>query len=85
MPPVTRPTSQKRSAPAPAPPSSPGTTKPSTGSATTWARCTHPARLLAPDRFDLIWTFTPDGRGWRFAQIPQLLLPGDLPYPIAAC
>jgi hypothetical protein len=37
-----------------------------------------------PDRFDLIWTFTPDGHRWRFAQIPQLLLPGDLPYPIAA-
>ena len=36
------------------------------------------------DRFDLIWTFTPDGHGWRFAQIPQLLLPGDLPHPIAA-
>ena len=37
-----------------------------------------------PDRFDLIWTFTPDDHGWRFAQIPQLLLPGDLPHPIAA-
>jgi broad specificity phosphatase PhoE len=34
------------------------------------------------DRFDMIWTFTPDRTGWRFAQIPQLLLPGDLPYPI---
>jgi hypothetical protein len=34
------------------------------------------------DRFDVIWTFTPDGDGWGFAQIPQLLLPGDLPYPI---
>src|SRR5688572_23126934 len=36
------------------------------------------------DRFDVIWTFTPDEHGWRFAQITQLLLPGDLPYPIAA-
>jgi hypothetical protein len=35
------------------------------------------------DRFDVIWTFTPDVHGWRFAQVPQLLLPGDLPYPIA--
>jgi hypothetical protein len=43
-----------------------------------------PPDYWPPDRFDLIWTFTPDGRGWRFAQIPQLLLPGDLPYPIAA-
>jgi hypothetical protein len=36
-----------------------------------------------PDRFDVIWTFSPDAHGWQFAQIPQLLLPGDLPYPIA--
>jgi len=41
-----------------------------------------PPRRWPPDRFDLIWTFTPDDRGWRFVQIPQLLLPGDLPYPI---
>jgi hypothetical protein len=34
------------------------------------------------DRFDVIWTFTPDHHGWRFTQVPQLLLPGDLPYPI---
>jgi broad specificity phosphatase PhoE len=34
------------------------------------------------DRFDMIWTFTPDQDGWRFAQVPQLLLPGDLAYPI---
>jgi broad specificity phosphatase PhoE len=44
-----------------------------------------PPRCWPADRFDLIWTFTPDGHGWRFAQIPQLLLPGDLPYAIAAC
>ena len=43
-----------------------------------------PPDYWPPDRFDLIWTFTPDGHRWRFAQIPQLLLPGDLPYPIAA-
>jgi hypothetical protein len=42
-----------------------------------------PPRHWPHDRFDVIWTFTPDGHGWRFAQIPQLLLPGDLPYPIA--
>jgi broad specificity phosphatase PhoE len=35
------------------------------------------------DRFDVIWTFTREGQGcWRFEQIPQLLLPGDLPFPI---
>jgi len=45
-----------------------------------------PPDYWPPDRFDVIWTFTPDGNGvWHFAQMPQLLLPGDLPYPIAAC
>jgi broad specificity phosphatase PhoE len=43
-----------------------------------------PPRHWPHDRFDVIWTFTPDGDGWRFSQIPQLLLPGDLPYPIEA-
>jgi hypothetical protein len=42
-----------------------------------------PPRYWPPDRFDVIWTFTPNEHGWRFAQIPQILLPGDLPYPIA--
>jgi hypothetical protein len=36
------------------------------------------------DRFDVVWTFTRHGNGWRFAQVPQMLLPGDLPYPIVA-
>ena len=44
-----------------------------------------PPDYWPPDRFDVIWTFTHDGDGWRFTQVPQLLLPGDLPYPIAAC
>lgn len=31
-----------------------------------------------PDqRYDLVWTFTPTTRGWRFDAIPELLLPGD--------
>jgi hypothetical protein len=34
------------------------------------------------DRYDVVWTFRRDGEGWRFEQVPQLLLPGDLPYPI---
>ena len=34
------------------------------------------------DRFDVVWVFARNGDGWRFAQVPQLLLPGDLPYPI---
>jgi len=41
-----------------------------------------PPRHWPHDRFDMIWTFTPEPNGWRFTQIPQLLLPGDLPYPI---
>jgi broad specificity phosphatase PhoE len=44
-----------------------------------------PPHYWPPDRFDVIWTFTPDDHGWRFSQIPQLLLPGDMPYPIADC
>jgi hypothetical protein len=43
-----------------------------------------PPRYWPHDRFDVIWTFTPDVRGWRFVQIPQLLLPGDLPHPITS-
>jgi broad specificity phosphatase PhoE len=43
-----------------------------------------PPDYWPPDRFDVIWTFTPDGNGWRFSQLLQLLLPGDLPYPICA-
>jgi hypothetical protein len=35
------------------------------------------------DRFDVVWTFTRVGAEWRFAQVPQLLLAGDLPDPIA--
>jgi hypothetical protein len=29
------------------------------------------------DRFDVIWTFTRTADGWRFAQIPELVLPQD--------
>jgi hypothetical protein len=34
------------------------------------------------DRYDVVWTFTRDDNCWRFAQVPQMLLPGDLPYAI---
>jgi hypothetical protein len=29
------------------------------------------------DRFDVVWTFTESADGWRFAQVPELVLPGD--------
>ena len=29
------------------------------------------------DRFDIIWTFTKTAEGWQFAQVPELVLPGD--------
>ena len=29
------------------------------------------------DRFDVIWTFTRTADGWRFAQVPEQLMPGD--------
>ncbi len=36
------------------------------------------------ERFDVIWVFErpEDGGGWRFQQVPQLLLPGDRLDPI---
>jgi hypothetical protein len=42
---------------------------------------TPPARW-PHDRFDVVWIFTRSGPAWRFTQVPQMLLPGDLPYPI---
>ena len=36
------------------------------------------------DRYDLVWVFVRVGDGWRFAEVPQLLLPGDRPAPVAA-
>ncbi|MBZ4322264.1 hypothetical protein [Streptomyces huiliensis] len=36
-----------------------------------------PPREWPGDRYDLVWVFTRDGTGWRFAQVPQLLLAGD--------
>jgi hypothetical protein len=36
------------------------------------------------DRYDLVWVFVREGDGWRFTQVPQLLLPGDQPALVAA-
>jgi hypothetical protein len=35
------------------------------------------------DRYDMVWVFVRAGDGWCFTQVPQLLLPGDRPVPIA--
>jgi phosphohistidine phosphatase SixA len=43
-----------------------------------------PPRHWPRDRYDVVWVFVRAGHGWRFAQVPQLLLPGDQPVPIAA-
>jgi hypothetical protein len=36
------------------------------------------------ERYDLVWVFVRVGDGWRFTQVPQLLLPGDQRALIAA-
>ena len=42
-----------------------------------------PPQHWPDDRFDVVWILTRDGDGWRFEQVPQMLLPGDDPEPIA--
>jgi hypothetical protein len=44
----------------------------------------HPAPPVhwPDDRYDVVWTFTRNSGCWKFEQVPQQLLPGDLPYPI---
>jgi broad specificity phosphatase PhoE len=34
------------------------------------------------DRFDIVWTFARTADGWHFAQVPELVLPGDQDVPI---
>jgi hypothetical protein len=41
-----------------------------------------PPRKWAKERFDLVWVFSRMPAGWRFAQVPQLLLPGDKADPL---
>jgi hypothetical protein len=36
-----------------------------------------PPKDWPDDRFDVVWTFTKTADGWRFAQVPELLLPQD--------
>ncbi|WP_232665566.1 histidine phosphatase family protein [Pseudonocardia sp. TRM90224] len=41
-----------------------------------------PPKKWPDERYDLVWTLTRTADGWRFAQIPELLLPGDDPEAI---
>lgn len=34
------------------------------------------------DRFDVVWTFTATTSGWIFAQVPEMVLPGDSSAPL---
>jgi hypothetical protein len=36
-----------------------------------------PPKTWADDRFDVVWTFTSTGNGWKFREVPEMLLPGD--------
>jgi hypothetical protein len=38
-----------------------------------------PPRSWPESRFDMVWTLTPTGPGWAFAEIPELVMPGDSP------
>ncbi len=42
-----------------------------------------PPRTWPDDRYDVVWTFTSTGTGWRFEQVPERLLPGDAASGIA--
>jgi len=36
-----------------------------------------PPKDWPDDRFDVVWTFTKTADGWHFAQVPELVMPGD--------
>ncbi|MDQ2710250.1 MAG: hypothetical protein M3Z25_22660, partial [Actinomycetota bacterium] len=36
-----------------------------------------PPKTWPDDRFDVVWTFIATGNGWRFQEVPEMLLPGD--------
>jgi hypothetical protein len=41
-----------------------------------------PPRYWPDDRYDVVWTLTATPTGWRFAQVPEMLLAGDRPAAI---
>jgi hypothetical protein len=36
-----------------------------------------PPRYWPGNRFDMVWKFTETPQGWTFAEVPEMLLPGD--------
>jgi hypothetical protein len=36
-----------------------------------------PPQEWPDERFDVVWTFTKTATGWNFAEVPEMLLPGD--------
>jgi len=42
-----------------------------------------PPTVWPDNRFDVVWTLTAHGDTWDFAQIPEMLLPGDQPQTIS--
>ena len=36
-----------------------------------------PPAVWPNERFDVVWTLTANGSGWDFAQVPEMVLPGD--------
>jgi hypothetical protein len=46
------------------------------------AKVRNPATWAWPESKGPVWTFTATDHGWAFAQIPEMLLPGDNAQPI---
>ncbi|MEC3917596.1 hypothetical protein [Nocardia sp. CDC160] len=42
-----------------------------------------PPKSWPDDRFDIVYVLTRNGTGWTFTQVPQMLIAGDSPAPIA--
>jgi hypothetical protein len=36
-----------------------------------------PPTAWPDNRYDMVWTLTDTGKGWKFSQVPEMVLPGD--------